>query len=185
MALLKIDLRLDPAKEGGRELSLWPETSFTPDFAVAASGKARFELDGKLIAVAAGDREPIAVAASGLHGEPLDPWLPDYIAGFALNLAQAAAQIRSHAKAKTAARFLDEPLELRLERDKHDPQRLSLSIHFGSATIAKTEGSAVLLLAEIGRALQDFMVQLLNLNPRLSEYSEVVQLRGLIAQIVS
>jgi hypothetical protein len=182
MALFRLELRLEPSPDGRRMLEGWPERAFRPDFAVAASGAARFELAGQLVAVAAGENEPLVVTTEQLRREPYNAWLPDYIAGFALNLAKAANQIKAAAVKKVNAKFLDEPLELSLVATGE--ANLKASLCYDGRPIAEGEGPAVLVLAEIGRALQDFVVQLLSLNPRLAEYAEVEQLRGLIAQLV-
>ena len=183
MTLFRVDLRLQPSPQGMPELTNWPDATFTPDFAVAASGSARFEFDGKVLGVAKDKNEPLLMPVEKLHGDAFNSWLPDYIAGFALNLAEAAAGIRQPSRSRSSAKFLDQPLELRLSRV--GDAEIKVTFRYQTGVVAEGVGPAVLILAEIGRALQDFMVQLLSLNPRLAAYSEVVQLRKLIVQILS
>lgn len=182
MALFKIDLKLEPSPDGQRQLEGWPDTTFHPDFTVAASGSLYLEFTGKVAGVNV-DGELTGLPLEKAEAETFNPWLPDYIAGFAFNLATAAVKIKGGVQEKASAKFLDEPVELRLQ--EFGEATIKVSLRYQAKTIAGYEGPKALILAEIGRALQDFMVQLLSLNPRLAEYEEVAQLRGLIAQIVS
>lgn len=194
MALLKIELRLKPGVKGQQELDGWPQESFTPDFIVAASGLARIELESKLIGVAADSQQPTATTTDHLHGKQINYWLPDYTAGFALNLGDAAASLKAKERNKVSAKFLDEPLELRLERIAADtktgtaksaPDMLKISFLYSGETITEAKAPTVLVLAEIGRTLQDFMVQILDLNPLLADQKDVKHLREVISRIVS
>ncbi|HEX2916077.1 MAG TPA: hypothetical protein VH186_35270 [Chloroflexia bacterium] len=187
MTLLRIDLRLKPAPQGLQELAEWPGRNFTPDFIVAASGLARFELDDKVMAVPVdshGSRIE-SVNAAELDEQKYNPWLPDYIAGFALNLADATAAIKAKKKTQAHARFIDETLELILQSEPEEPGSLTLSFYHASKPVQSCKGPASLFYAEIGRSLQDLVVQLLNINPALSDYNDIERLRGWICQIVA
>jgi hypothetical protein len=182
MTVFLMAFHLLPSQEGQRQLEGWPETTFTPDFAVAASGSVTIEFDNYQV----GDKKGWGIGIFHLTEADKDyftPYLPDYLGGLALNLAKAAVKIKDPGQEKSSAKFLDEPMELLFTRINADT--LKVSLRYQGETIAETKGPKVLILAIIGSALQNFMVQLLTINPRLAEYEEVAQLRGLIAQIVS
>ncbi len=182
MTIFRIDLRLAPAAESLAELKGWPTTKFTTDFAVAASGTAQFEFENHLAGVLPSQNQLQMVAREPKVPAHFKSQLPDYIAGFAFNLATAALKIKQSANTKASARFLDEPLELHLSR-ANKPQ-ITIGLYSDGKAVTQAEIPIALALAEIGRALQDFVVQLLNLNPRLAEHEEVARLREMIAQIV-
>ncbi len=190
MALLRIELRLQPSPTGERELARWPQAKFTPDFLVAASGQSRFELDDRLIGLGDDANQPLAVPADQLETSLLNFWLPDYTAGFALNLAQAALRLKTGERTSATAKFIDEALDLKLEKlppsqNEATLPHLRVSFRYSAEVIGQVEAPLVLVMAEIGRTLQDFVVQLLSLNPHLVKQEDVRQLREMIAQLVN
>ncbi len=190
MALFKIDLRLKPALPGEQALLSWPQTPLSPDFLVIASGLARFELESKVIGISAGDSQPTATTADHLKSKEINYWLPDYTGGFALNLGDAALSLKKGQKTSVLARFIEEPLDLRFERLKPDeaakkrPESLKISFRFNGESVTETVAPASLVWAEIGRTLQDFVVQFLTLNPQLNDQKDVAHLRKVVSELV-
>jgi hypothetical protein len=191
MALFKIDLRLKPTLPAEQALKGWPHTPLSPDFLVVASGLARFELESKVIGVSAGDSQPTATATDHLSSKEINYWLPDYTGGFALNLGDAALSVKKGQKPAAPARFIEEPLDLRFERIKPDhpvkstPANLKISFRFNGESITEAVVPESLAWAEIGRSLQDFVVQLLTLNPQLNEQKDLVHLRKVVSELVN
>lgn len=189
MALFKIELRLKPDLTGEKALSGYPEKPLDPDFLVVASGLARFELESKVIGISAGDSQPTATATDHIHNKEINYWLPDYTGGFALNLGDAALSVKTGTKPKARARFIEEPLDLQFERVKpledarKQVENLKVSFRFNGEVITETIVPENLAWAEIARVIQDFVVQLLTLNPQLNEQKDVVHLRKLVGQL--
>jgi hypothetical protein len=191
MPLFKIDLRLKPDLTGEKALSGWPETSLSPDFLVVASGLARFELESKVVGISAGDSQPTATATDHLNSKEINYWLPDYTGGFALNLGDAALSVKTGRKQSALARFIEEPLDLRFERikpagnSKKHQEDLKISFRFNGETVTESLISENLAWAEIARAIQDFIVQLLTLNPQLNDQKDLAHLRKTVSELVS
>jgi hypothetical protein len=191
MALFKIDLRLKPTLPGEKALLGWPQTPLDPDFLVVASGLARFELESKVIGISAGDNQPTATTTDHLRSKEINYWLPDYTGGFALNLGDAALSVKSGRKHSALARFIEEPLDLRFERIKpaeavkNQPESLKISFRFNGESVTETLVPESLAWAEIGRALLDFVVQFLILNPQLNDHKDVAHLRKVVSELVS
>src|SRR6476659_5433085 len=118
MSLFRIDLRLKPDLNGDKVLAGWPEKALNPDFLVVSAGLARFELESKVIGVHNDDNQPTATATDHLNSKEINYWLPDYTGGFALNLGDAALNVKKGIKPSAVARFIEEPLDLRFERVK-------------------------------------------------------------------
>ena len=188
MALFKIELRLKPSPEGEQQLAEWPQKDFSPDFIVAASGLARFELESKVIGVTADGNQPVATTTDHLNTKQVNYWLPDYIGGLAISLGQAAVQLHTNEQTAMAARFVDEPLELRMEQlptaEHGKPAQWKISFRYNGESLTDTHVPAVLAVAEIARALQDLVVQLLTVNPALIEQPDVIRLKQQIEQLV-
>ena len=182
--MLKIELRLKPTATGKQALTDWPNTTFSPDFKHATAGLARFELDNQLIGIMADGNQPCATTTDHLNAKQINAWLPDYLGGLAFNLAEAALKLKTSGESQIA-QFIDEPLRLQLEKDKDGLSMVAISFWHEQNKLAKSEVHQLVVMAEIGRALQDFMVQLLNYNPRLREQEDVKWLREQIVQLVS
>jgi hypothetical protein len=189
MALFKIDLRLKPDLTGEKALTGWPEKPLDPDFLVVSSGLARFELESKVIGISTGDSQPTATATDHLNSKEINYWLPDYTGGFALNLGDAALSVKKGQKQSALARFIEEPLDLRFERvkpvedAKKHRENLKISFRFNGDVVTETIAPESLVWAEIGRTLQDFVVQFLILNPQLNEQKDVLHLRKLVSEL--
>ncbi len=188
MALFRIDLRLKPGPEGDKQLSGWPEEAFTPDFMVASSGLARLELESKVIGVSANSHQPTATTTDHLNAKQINYWLPDYTGGFALNLGKAALSLKNNTQRQATAHFIDEPMALHLEQeaqaDPKAPAILKVSVVFNGESLTAAHVPAALVMAEIARCLQDFVVQLVSHNPRLADQSDVSQIRQFVGQLV-
>ena len=189
MALFKIDVRLKPDLAGEKALAGWPDKPLAPDFLVVASGLARFELESKVIGISAGDSQPTATATDHLHSKEINYWLPDYTGGFVLNLGDAALSVKKGQNPAALARFIEDPLDLRFERVKpledarKQVENLKISFRFNGDTITETIAPESLAWAEIARTIQDFVVQLLTLNPKLNEQKDVAHLRKLVSEL--
>ena len=182
MALFRIDLRLKPAPDDEHKLAGWPEKELLPDFIVVTSGLARFELESRVVGTTAEGHQPTATTTDHLNSKQVNYWLPDYTGGFALNLANAALQVKKAGQTPVVAKFIDEPLELRLE--KHGDHELKVSFVYNAETVATAPVPTALVIAEVGRTLQDFVVQILTHNPRLAAQPDVARLQGLVGQLL-
>lgn len=182
--MLKIELRLKPTATGKQELTDWPNATFSSDFIHATAGLARFELDNQIIGIMAEGNQLCATTTDHLSAKQINAWLPEYLAGLAFNLAEAALKLKASGESQIA-KFIDEPLRLQLEKDKNGLAMVAISFWHEQNKLAKSEVHQAVVMAEIGRTLQDFMVQLLQHNPRLSEQEDVKRLREQIGQLVS
>lgn len=174
-----IELRLEPNASGREALKNWPAAQITPDFIVATSGFLRLELDGQIPAVKAGR---VLVIAKGIKEEEGNPWWPDYLGGFALNLGLAVLKLHTQAEQSRAA-FVDEPTALVFQRQPNTNLILVAFEPNGqrllTALVPETE-----LRSQIRRALQDFVTQLLSLNPKLASQPDVQELHRQIQALV-
>ena len=179
MSPFKIQLKLETSGPGLDQLRHWPAADFAPDFVVAAAGKVRFEFNGRPLVAENGRLKLSSAVNPGQAG-----WLPDYIAGFALNLGRAARRMKSRTETGTSAiaKFIGEPVELRLERV--EAQIIAAEVRHDKASIARLEAPAGLLLDEVGRALQDFYNQLLEVNPHLAAHPDVKTLYRKISELI-
>lgn len=183
MASFRLELRLNNAVTNKAELATWPNSQQNPDFLVATSGHVRLTLDNQIISL---DKDANLLA---LGKDSAEGWLPDYLGGFALNLANAVRAARQELKV-TNAKFIEEPVALRFERDTKDTtgaadDTLKITLTADGRTIKQAEVPLALALVEIGRSLQDFLVQLLTVNPRLYDHPEIKNLRQQIIRIIS
>lgn len=175
---LRLDLKLTPTAIGLKELQNWPDSVFTPDFAVAASGAVQIEIDGQLIGIHANQLTTVAVkqVKAGFNS-----WLPDYIGGFALNLGRATQKIHEGANQSRAA-LVDEPLALRFQRQVNNG-KVQVTFEANTKPLRAVEVSETVLYAEVKRALQVFHAHLLVINPKLAKQRDVQELSGFIKHL--
>jgi hypothetical protein len=160
---LRIELKLEPNETGLEELKNWPDTDFSPDFIVASSGLARFEFGGKAVSAGSGE------------------WLPDYLGGLALNLARAAVSLWEGAP-QASARFVDEPVKLKFTR-YGDGDVIRVEIEMDDAKIQEIGLLESQFFDELRRTLDDFLEQLLQLNPSLRRQPDVKELETMLRRL--
>ncbi|NWJ48474.1 MAG: hypothetical protein HXX08_21670 [Chloroflexi bacterium] len=162
-ALFKIELRLEPHVTGLQELENWPSSEFTPDFIVATSGSVRVEMNG---------------LAANVPAHSRDEWLPDYLGGFALSLGRAAQKMREGAH-QSAAHFVDEPVKLVFSRSSVIGV-IHIEIEAEGQKVAHVTLKDKAFYAEIRRSLDDFLHQLLQLNPSLVRQPDVSTIKTIL-----
>jgi len=178
----RIELRLAPSETGQRELKSWPATSFTPDFAVAASGTVRLELAGQMIGTKDHKLMSVETRLAQRLQEDINFWLPDYVGGFALGLGRALQTLRERAP-QSRAKFMDEPLALQFRRQSPTATTIMVGFEVDGKGIRMAEVPEAVLYAEASRALQAFRRQLLDLNPELARQQDVLELSQLIQKL--
>lgn len=183
MAVFRLEFKLNNAAVTKSELASWPNSQLTSDFLVATSGFVRLTFDNQIISLN---------QAGGLitfDKESKEGWLPDYLGGLALNIANALRTTRQEIK-PTTAKFVDSPTALQFERDTRDTTGaaddiLIITLKAEGKAVKQVEVPMLLALVEITRSLQDFLVQLLTINPRLFDHPDVKVLRQQIIRIIS
>jgi hypothetical protein len=176
----RLRVRLDPRPEDRPVLQLYPAQPLWPDFVVVAAGSIALELAGRPICYRDGKLLP-ADALPPTDQDSLE--LPearigDYVALFLLRLLEATIQIaRGTGSGEQLACFGDNPACLALCRSG-DRVRVAYRESPRGPDVAAAYPIERDLRATIAAAVDDYVAQLLSLNPALASQPDVTSLRA-------
>lgn len=163
-------LRFEPHAEDRAQLAAYPAKPLFPDFIVVTSGYLAFDLGPHAIAYRQGHR--IDLPAGSTDAEA---WLPDYVGGFLLALAEAIRGLEQSDHQVTEARLIDAPAGLTFDRRG---DRVTISYLDGPEAVHSATLPFVTLRALVASVIGAFLVDLLMLNPRLATQADVAKLQN-------
>lgn len=175
MDRFRLRVRLDPGHDQRAQLLAYPDDDLFPDFAVVTSGVLAIDLGAHAVAYRNG-----RLIARPAGGQAASVWLPDYVGGTMLALADAVLYLE--ANQPTSAHLLDGPAALTFVPDT---ESVTIRFHDRDTVAYKIVVSRVSLRAAVAAAIATFLDDLLALNPRLARHPDVIGLQERLAALVA